>query len=281
MISSTLQYLRPQDESNEARSMPSEELDVSHSPKQDAGFHVAIIMDGNGRWARRRGRPRYEGHRAGAHAVRRVVETAPSLGVGTLTLYAFSADNWRRPVHEVQQLMWLFQRHLRSERTRCVREGVRVNVIGRRDRLPPALLQEIDSIESRTRLGRTLHLRLAIDYSSRDALLAAAAHLDRRSVRTREGFRLLIDRVTHAPRGTRDVDLLVRTGGEKRLSDFLLWESAYAEIVFTQRLWPDFSAEDLASAITDFRGRERRFGGLPAADVSEPRTPSRLAEGGR
>ncbi len=219
-------------------------------------LHTAIIMDGNGRWALARGLPRIAGHRAGADAVRRVVEAAPGLGIGTLTLFAFSADNWRRPAAEVDALMDLFGRFLKAERERCVNNGVRLEVIGRRDRLDPALCQAIARCEAATRAGERLRLRLAVDYSGRDAILSAVQGLDHLSRDTLSG--------ALGPA----VDLLIRTGGEQRLSDFLLWECAYAEIVFSRRMWPDFGADDLAGAIREYRGRERRFGAVPAAVVS-------------
>jgi len=225
-------------------------------------FHVAIIMDGNGRWAQRRHRTRQAGHLAGADAVRRTVEAAPALGITTLTLYAFSAENWRRPPTEVHHLMRLFRSHLRKECSRCMETGVRVSVIGRRDRLSSDLRDAIDATEGRTRGGRRLHLRIAIDYSARDALRAAAEELGGPTPLTREAFGAALERAIHAPPGTPDVDLLIRTGGERRLSDFLLWESAYAELVFTDRPWPDFTAEDLAAATREFASRDRRFGGL-------------------
>ncbi len=204
-------------------------------------LHVAIIMDGNGRWATARGRPRSAGHRAGAKAVRRVVEGAPPLGIGILTLYAFSSDNWQRPAGEVAGLMRLFEKFLRGESARCVAEGVRLRVIGRRDRLAPALLRAIEAAEAATAGGATLQLNLAVDYSARHAI--------------RAGERLP------------DVDLLIRTGGEQRLSDFLLWESAYAELLFTPLAWPDYDADSLAEAVAQFHARDRRFGrvGDPAA----------------
>ena len=202
-----------------------------------SGLHVAIVMDGNGRWATRRGLARTHGHRAGARAVRPIVETAPTLGVGALTLFAFSADNWRRPPGEVSALMRLFARHLRTETPQLVERGVRLDVVGRRDRLPAPLAAAIAATEATTRGGTKLHLRLAVDYSAREAIVAG---------------RLLPD-----------VDLLIRTGGEQRLSDFLLWECAYAELYFTERMWPDFAPADLAAAIEEFRARERRFGTLP------------------
>jgi len=225
-------------------------------------FHVAIIMDGNGRWAHERGRPRAAGHVAGAAAVRRTVESAPELGITTLSLYAFSSDNWRRPRGEVGHLMCLFQKHLDSECARLTDSGVRLSVIGRRDRIPGSLKRRIAHVEERTSEGTFLHLRVAIDYSARDALLAAAGRLAEGVPQTRQAFERHLSRAIHAPRGTRDVDLLIRTGGEQRLSDFLLWESAYAELFFTDVLWPDFSEADLASAVQAFSVRDRRYGGL-------------------
>jgi undecaprenyl diphosphate synthase len=239
-----------------------------HQPKAEREradlLHVAIIMDGNGRWARQRGRPRAAGHVAGAAAVRRAVESAPEFGVTTLTLYAFSADNWRRPRSEVGHLMRLFHKHLDSECDRLVGRGVRLSVIGRRDRLPDSLRHKIEQVEERTILGTTLHLRIAIDYSARAALLAAARRIaeEGSTSPTRAAFERHLAQATHAPPGTRDVDLVIRTSGEQRLSDFLLWESAYAELVFTDVLWPDFGPSDLASAVQTFAGRDRRFGGL-------------------
>ncbi len=228
-------------------------------------------MDGNGRWAQRRECPRQVGHVAGTAAVRRTVEAAPGLGITTLTLYAFSADNWQRPRSEVDHLMELFQSYLRSEYGRCVEHGVRLSVIGRRDRLSAGLRDAIDVAESRTR-GRTrLHLRIAIDYSARDAVVAAAASLRTTVPLSRELFGRALARAVNAPPGTPDVDLLIRTGGERRLSDFLLWESAYAELVFTDRPWPDFTADDLESAVREFTHRERRFGGL-GGPADEPTT---------
>jgi len=201
-----------------------------------SSLHVAIVMDGNGRWAERRGLQRVAGHRVGASAVRRVVETAPELGIGALTLFAFSADNWKRPASEVATLMRLLARHLRTETPRCVTNGVALRIVGRRDRLPGPLVEAIDKAEAATAGGTRLVLRIAVDYSSRLAI---------------ETGQLLPD-----------VDLLIRTGGECRLSDFLLWESAYAELYFTTTMWPDFGAVDLAAAVTCFHARDRRFGGL-------------------
>jgi len=223
------------------------------------GLHAAIIMDGNGRWATARGRPRTAGHLAGADAVRRAVEAAPGLGVRTLTLFAFSADNWQRPDREVRALMGLFRRYLATEAARCAERGVRISVIGRRDRLPPVLLRAIADAEALTAGQRSFWLRIAVDYSARDAIVRAAGRLHGLAEDpSRESFaRLLAEPAQDA---VPDVDLLIRTGGEKRLSDFLLWECAYAELVFTDRMWPDFTAADFAEAVRDFHARERRFG---------------------
>jgi undecaprenyl diphosphate synthase len=225
-------------------------------------FHVAINMDGNGRWALARGRPREAGHLAGATAVRRTVKSAASLGITTLTLYAFSSDNWRRPQREVDNLMRLFQQHLDSECDHLADRGVRFSVIGRRDRIPDSLRRSIEHVEERTSAGNSLHLRVAIDYSARDALLVAAGRVAKGIPPTRQAFERALHEAIHAPSGTRYVDLLIRTGGEQRLSDFLLWESAYAELFFTDVLWPDFSEADLASAVQAFAARDRRYGGI-------------------
>jgi undecaprenyl diphosphate synthase len=214
-------------------------------------LHCGIIMDGNGRWAMARGLPRLAGHRAGAAALRRTVEAAPAAGIGVLTLFAFSADNWRRPAGEVESLMRLFAEHLERETVRCIANGVRLEVIGRRDRLGPALEAAIARTEAATAQCDRLRLRLAVDYSARDAILAAA-----------RGLKELSLDALGAALGP-PVDLLIRTGGERRLSDFLLWESAYAELVFTRTMWPDFDAGDLEGAVREFHGRERRFGGVP------------------
>lgn len=222
-------------------------------------LHVGIIMDGNGRWATRRRLSRLRGHEAGVEAIRRVVEAAPKQEVGTLTLYAFSSDNWRRPKLEVSALMALLRFYLANEVESLVRNGVRLTVIGRRDRLPDGIADAIARAEALTAGGDVLHLRIAVDYSARDAILNAAAQAasSGRDL-TRETFSELVT----GERGLRDVDLVIRTSGEKRLSDFLLWESAYAELLFTERMWPDFGGEDLAEALATFHRRERRFGGL-------------------
>ena len=223
-------------------------------------FHVAIIMDGNGRWAARRDLPRTAGHRAGVEAVRRVSEAAPDHGVTTLTLFAFSSDNWRRPPEEVAGLMALLRGYLRFEVARLIEASVRVSVIGRRDRLTHRLRQEIARVERATAACGGLHLRIAIDYSGREAIVQAAARWT-----AAESPDALARLIAHSPAETvPDVDLLIRTSGEQRLSDFLLWECAYAELWFTETLWPDFGGGDLAAAIGAFRARERRFGGVGA-----------------
>lgn len=216
-------------------------------------LHAAIIMDGNGRWATARGLPRIAGHKAGAEALRRTVEAAPELGIGTVTVYAFSSDNWKRPPAEVSALMRLFHSYLRRERERSIESDMRISVIGRRDRLPRMLLPAIETVEKATARCSKLHLRIAVDYSSRDAIVEAAKRL-RKNV-SRESMSGLL--------GGPDVDLVIRTGGEQRLSDFLLWECAYAEMVFTARMWPDFDGSDLRAAVAEFHSRERRFGGVP------------------
>ncbi len=201
-------------------------------------MHVAIILDGNGRWARERNRPRLMGHRAGARAVRQAVEAAPSLGIRTLSLYAFSADNWKRPAAEVTGLMTLLGEFIARETGPLTAQGVRLKFIGRRDRLSTQLVQALVISEAATAGGGRLDLRIALDYSARQA----------------------IERGEVGP----DVDLLIRTGGEQRLSDFLLWECAYAELLFVPQYWPDFSRADLAAAVDEFARRDRRFGALTA-----------------
>ena len=235
------------------------------------GLHVAIIMDGNGRWATARSLPRAAGHREGARAIRRVVESAPGLGIGTLTLFAFSADNWQRPLNEIAALMQLFEDYLKAETPTCVTEGIRLGVIGRRDRLPAALRATVEGAEAVTVRKAALHLRLAVDYSGREAILRAAARLKGELELSREAFSRLLSAGEGGGPPVPDVDLLIRTGGEQRLSDFLLWESAYAELVFTHQMWPDFGAEDLAAALKEFHTRERRFGRVATVDAPAAR----------
>lgn len=223
-------------------------------------MHAAIIMDGNGRWAAARNLPREAGHRRGAASVRAVIEAAPAEGISVLTLYAFSSDNWKRPHHEVAALMRLLRGYLFRQTSRSAREGVRISFLGRRDRLAPGLVKSMEQAERATAGGLRLHLRIAIDYSSRDQMLEAIRRIGGSGRElTREAF-------AFALRGsTPEVDLLIRTGGEQRLSDFLLWESAYAELYFTPCLWPDFGTAELRAAVEWFHSRERRFGAVPQA----------------
>jgi len=230
-------------------------------------------MDGNGRWAISRGRPRSAGHAAGVEAVRRVVEAAGELGIGTLTLFAFSSDNWRRPDAEVRALMRLFRSYLTAEAAKCAKNGIRIAVIGRRDRLSPGLVRVVEEAEAVTAgagADRFL-LRIAVDYSARDAILRAAGRCHGQGELSREAFSQLLADPPHDGRPVPDVDLLIRTGGEQRLSDFLLWECAYAELIFTDRMWPDFERADLAEAVREFHRRERRFGAVPGPVSVEER----------
>ena len=244
-------------------------------------MHVAIIMDGNGRWATRRGRARTAGHREGAKAVRRIVESARRCEIDVLTLYAFSSDNWGRPRGEVDSLLRLLQRYLVSETQACVEQSIRIEVIGRRDRLSRTLLGTIEHAERATTDGEKLSLRIAVDYSARQAIVAAARLLqasanDDCGCRDNHGddhgdncaaFTDALGRAMRAADGSPPVDLLIRTGGEKRLSDFLLWECAYAELSFTDCLWPDFDAAAFHRALEDYGRRSRRFGRLASGSL--------------
>jgi undecaprenyl diphosphate synthase len=232
------------------------------------GLHAAIIMDGNGRWATGRGLPRLAGHRAGADTVRRIVEAAPDIGIRMLTLYAFSADNWARPPAEVRGLMHLLGEYLKLEAPNCVKDGVRLSFIGRRDRIPGRLAAAVAEAERATEQGATLDLRIALDYSSRDVIARAAAGLDPAAADCREALAARIAAAMHSRDGVPEVDVLVRTGGEQRLSDFMMWEAAYAELFFTPTMWPDFQPEELGRIVQAFHGRERRFGGLPQRAAS-------------
>jgi len=230
-------------------------------------MHVAIIMDGNGRWARQRRLPRTAGHRAGAQAVDRAVTAAARHGVDVLTLYAFSCANWQRPREEVRSLFGLFRRYLATQTQRCLEQSIRLNVIGRRDRLDTKLLALIERAEALTAHCSRMILRIAVDYSAQWSLVAAC-EVSRGEARVdRDVFVRRLAEVNHAI-VVPDVDLLIRTGGELRMSDFLLWECAYAELCFLPRLWPDFDAEDFAAALVEFSRRERRFGRIedPACD---------------
>lgn len=223
--------------------------------------HVAVIMDGNGRWASHRGRPRWMGHARGARTAREVVAHCARLGVDNLSLYAFSSDNWKRPREEVGFLLELFASHLESQLADLLQHGIRLSIFGRRDRLPAALVQAIAHAESRTAQGTRMHLRVAIDYSSRAAIAEAFAQSA-----AAESMAAL-DAATPGQSLLPPVDLLVRTGGERRLSDFLLWECAYAELAFLDVPFPDLTTEHLDTVFSDFAKRERRYGAAPGQAV--------------
>lgn len=236
---------------------------VVPSEAQSRLLHVAIISDGNGRWASSRGLPRSAGHRAGAQTARRVIAAAPNLGIHTLTLFALSSANWKRPEAEVNAILRLLHEYLLTETSRCIEEGVRLSIIGRRDRMSATLRQAIVDSEAATIRGTRLHLRLAVDYSAREAIFHAACRFYKVTRLSPESFSELLAEVLHG--GSTEVDLLIRTGGEQRLSDFLLWECAFAEFVFLQKRWPDFTVADLEAAVQEFSSRERTRGALPDA----------------
>jgi len=235
------------------------------APQNPHRLHVAIIPDGNGRWAQRRGRPRSEGHRAGVEAVRRIIEAAPGLGISHLTFFGFSSDNWERPSGEVETLFGVLREFLLTEAAGWAEQGVRARVIGRRDRLPAALRAAVASAEETTAAGRAMQLRIALDYSAREEILRAATRFYTTLEISQEAFGQILARVSHAGEEFPDVDLLIRTGGEQRLSDFLLWECAYAELHFSRKMWPEFGVADLEAALREYHTRQRRFGRLPEA----------------
>jgi undecaprenyl diphosphate synthase len=233
-------------------------------PATAAQLHVAIICDGNGRWATARALPRSAGHRAGAEAARRVIRTAPYLGIHTLTLFALSSANWKRPPAEVAAILQLLQEYLVAETSHCLDEGIRLSIIGRRDRLPAPLRESIADSEALTAKGQKLHLRLAIDYSARHTIFQAASRFYKVTDLSSEAFSRVLAEVQRG--GSTDVDLLIRTGGEQRLSDFLLWECAFAEFAFMPKRWPDFTPKDLRDMLKEFERRERTRGALPRED---------------
>lgn len=245
--------------------IPAPEASLTEIQSGNLGIHVAIITDGNGRWASSKGLPRSAGHRAGAESARGVVTAAPGLGIHTLTLFALSSASWQRPASEVEVILRLLHEYLLTETSHCMEEGVRLNVIGRRERLPATLRQTISDAEAATASGTRLHLRLAIDYSAREAIYLAACRFYKATELSAESFGKVLGEFSRG--GCRDVDMLIRTGGEQRLSDFLLWECAFAELVFVQKRWPDFTASDLQAAVQEFGRRERARGGLPATAV--------------
>ena len=226
--------------------------------------HVAIIMDGNGRWARSRGLPRTVGHQRGAEAVRRAVTGAAELGVSYLTLFGFSSENWKRPLSEIDDLMALLRLYIRSEIDELDRNGVRIRIIGDRQKLAPDIVQLIEQAELRTRGNRRLNLTVALSYGGRAEIAQAAARIGGDI----QAGKLKPEEVSEALFGRYlltadlpDPDFVIRTSGEKRISNFLLWQSAYAELIFVDRLWPDFTKEDLSAAILEYQQRDRRYGG--------------------
>ncbi|HEX6843397.1 MAG TPA: isoprenyl transferase [Stellaceae bacterium] len=233
------------------------------SPLPPPPAHVAIIMDGNGRWAKSRGLPRIAGHRSGAEAVRRTVRAAGELGVAYLTLFGFSSENWRRPADEIDDLMGLLRHYLRGEIAELHGNGVRVRVIGERSRLAPDIVTLIDNAEALTRDNRGLRLAIALSYGGRAEITRAA----RTIAEAVKAGRIAPDAVDESlfaryllTADMPDPDLVIRTSGEQRISNFLLWQTAYSELVFTQTLWPDFGKADLEKALRDYHGRERRYG---------------------
>lgn len=243
--------------------IPVPQPDLQRNSPPMRPIHVAIISDGNGRWATSRGLPRSAGHRAGAQSARSVIEAAPRLGIHTLTLFALSAANWKRPPSEVSGILRILHEYLLTETSHCIDEGIRISIIGRRDRVPATLRQAIIDSEAATAHGTRLHLRLAVDYSARNAIYNAACRFYKVTELSQESFSAVLSEVLRG--GSTDVDLLIRTGGEQRLSDFLLWECAFAEFVFLSKRWPDFTVDDLQAAVHEFSHRERTRGALPDA----------------
>ena len=239
-------------------------------PAPHAPLHVAIVMDGNGRWAKRRGLPRQVGHPKGVDAIRRVVEAAPNQGIRWLTLYAFSTENWRRPAGEVAEVMRLLKLYVNSDLDKLVREGVKVRILGRREGLPPDVAEIVERAERQTAHNDKFFLQVAFNYGGRADLVDAARAL---AVDVAEG-RITADDITDelleaklSTGGLPAPDLVIRTSGEQRLSNFLLWESAYSEFVFQDVLWPDFTPRHLAEGIAEYQKRERRYGGAVADNV--------------
>ena len=239
-------------------------------PAERLPRHIAIIMDGNGRWAQARGLPRLAGHRAGAEVVRKIIAECSRLGIGCLTLYSFSLDNWKRPAEEVQGLMWLYAQYLASERKTLMDNNVRLAHLGRAEDLPPDVVQELEKSLEASKNNTGMTLCLALNYSGRDEIIRASQRL---AQKVSEG-KITVEQITPQSfaneldtSGLPDPDLLIRTAGERRISDFLLWQISYAEIFVTDSYWPDFSEELLHTALKDFASRKRRFGGLNKPDA--------------
>ena len=230
--------------------------------------HLAIIMDGNGRWAERRGLPRWKGHEMGVQAVRRVSEAACRRDISIMTLFAFSSENWKRPAKEVRVLFSLFHRYLLAERGALLKNDIRVSAFGRRDRLPERVREALSDTEAATRKCRRLHLRIALDYGARHEIVEAARALALEAVRRRLPVESINEEIFSEKLfscGVPDPDLIIRTAGERRLSNFLLWQAAYSELYFCPKLWPDFEESDLDEALADFQARTRKFGALARA----------------
>ena len=247
--------------------MSSDDLLARIRPGEDLPRHVAIIMDGNGRWARQRGLPRHLGHREGMKAVREVIEGAVDAGLGILTLFAFSTENWQRPPTEVSALMALLQLYARKERDELRRQGVEVHVLGELDRIDPTTRNAVDTIVEGTRGGEALRLNLMISYGGREEILRAVRRVARRVAAGELMPEQVDEAVLEAELFTADLpdpDLLIRTSGEYRVSNFLLWQLAYTELHISPVLWPDFTRRHLFEAVLDFQGRERRFGRVTA-----------------
>jgi undecaprenyl diphosphate synthase len=242
-------------------------LDANDLPR-----HIAIIMDGNGRWAQSRGLSRIQGHRVGKESVREVVETAREIGIEYLTLYAFSSENWQRPRREVDALMRLLQRYLRTETEKMMRHGIRLRGIGNLDRLPPEVLKRLREVEQQTRNNTGMTVLLAVSYGGREEIVQAARSL---AARAREGSlepadineNTFDDALMTA--GTPSPDLLIRTSGEMRVSNFLLWQLAYTELYMTDTLWPDFRRDEFLAAVEHYKQRQRRFGKTDAQIAQE------------
>jgi undecaprenyl diphosphate synthase len=232
---------------------------VMRSPSH--GLHVAIICDGNGRWATSRALPRTLGHRQGAQAAQSVIRCAPHLGIHTLTLFALSSANWKRPQAEITGILRILHEYILTETSHCLDNGIRLSIIGRRDRMPAPLREAVADAEALTANCTKLNLRLAVDYSARQAIFQAASRFYKATKLSSESFADVLSEVQHG--GSTEVDLLIRTGGEQRISDFLLWESAFAELVFLDKRWPDFTPADLRDAVLEFEHRDRTRGGLP------------------
>lgn len=229
--------------------------------------HIGIIMDGNGRWAEIRGLPRFEGHKKGVEKAREVVEAVKGIGVEFLSLYAFSMENWTRPEDEVSVIMELLESALKGEFLNFMHEGIRFKVIGNRERLPENIRSIINSVENATENNKELFLQCALSYSGRDEIIRAVRKAVDSGMRaediTEESINNLLDTA-----GIPDPDLIIRTSGEQRLSNFLLWQSAYSEFYFTKTLWPDFSKEELLKAVNEYQMRDRRFGSISASSAS-------------